>query len=71
MNRTKQINLSIPLNDEALINAFTSKCKHNGYSRSEVIIQLIRDHADVGSMQRWQEHLAEAAKDEPLPDFLQ
>ena len=66
----KRVNLSIPLNDEALFNAFTSKCKHNGYSRSEVIIQLIRDHADVGSMQKWQEHLAEAAKDEPLPEFL-
>ena len=67
---TKRVNLSIPLNKEALINAFTAQCKYNNQSRSEVIIQLIRDHAGVGSMQKWQEQVAEAAKDEPLPEFL-
>ena len=68
--RTKQINLSIPLIDEALINAFTAKCKHDGVSRSEAIIRLIREHGHCGSTQRWQDAVAEAAKDEPLPEFL-
>jgi len=65
-----RINISVPQDDVAIIDAFTARCKHEGRSRSEAIIELIKTHANIGSMTKWQEAVAEAAKDEPLPDFL-
>jgi len=68
--RSKQINLSVPIGDVAIIEAFTAQCKHDRKSRSEVIIGLIRDHGKCGSVMKWQDAVAEAAYGDPLPDFL-
>jgi len=65
-----RMNLSIPQEDEPLMRAFTAQCKYDGMHRSAVIIELIKTHGNCGSMTMWQEAVADAAKDEPLPEFL-